>query len=133
MRSRAVSVERIGVVALGLVCAAVLFSLATGFGNAVGLAAGGGFMLVNYRLIRTLVSRLITPGVSQIPAVGALVMKLGLTGILVLGVFYRFPVEPMSFAIGVSLLPLAAVLDATVLGTPLPEIEDEPDAGSDEI
>lgn len=131
MRARSVSVERIGIVALVLVCAAVLISLATGIGNAMGLAAGGGFMLVNYRLIRTLVYRLITPGVSQIPAVGALVMKLGLTGILVLGVFHRFPVEPMYFAIGVSLLPLAALLDAVVLGTALPEIEDT-NAGPDE-
>ena len=63
----------------------------------------------------------------EFPAVGALVLKLGLTGVLVLGLFYRFPVGPISFAIGASLLPLAAVLDATLLGTPLPAADQSVD------
>jgi len=128
MKLRAVSVERIGWVAAALTCAVALLSVLTGVGDGLGVAAGGGFMVLNYRLIRTLVSRLITPGVSRFPALAALVLKFGLMGVLVLGLFYRFPVEPMSFAIGASLLPVAAVLDATLLGRPIsPADADERD------
>ncbi len=120
MKLRAVSVERIGRVAVALTCGAAVVSVLTGLGDPLGVAVGGAFMLLNYRLIRTLVSRLIAPGVGRFPALGALVLKFGLMGVLVLGLFYRFPVEPMSFAFGASLLSVAAVLDATLLGRPIP-------------
>jgi hypothetical protein len=120
MKLRAVSVERIGRVAVVLTCGAVVVSVLTGVGDPQGVAAGGAVMVLNYHLIRTLVSRLITPRGSRLPAIGALVLKFGLMGVLVLGLFYRFPVEPMSFAFGASLLSVAAVLDATLLGRPIP-------------
>lgn len=130
VKLRSVSVERIGRVSLVLVIAAAATSTASGFGDPLGVAAGGVFMLLNYRLIRALVSRLIAPGVGRTPALGALVLKLGLTGVLVAGVFLGFPLEPMSFAFGASLLPLAAVLDATLLGTPLAQSQRGDRAGN---
>ena len=131
MKLRTVSVERIGVVAGLLVAVAAGVSVLSGAAQAPSVLVGGAFMLLNYRLIITLVSRLIAPGGGAYSALGVLVLKLALMGVLLAGVLYQVPVEPMSFALGASMLPVAAVLDAAVLGTPVPPWEDDepgPDA-----
>jgi hypothetical protein len=97
----------------------------TGLGEARSLLAGGAFMVLDFHLIRMLVSRLIRPGGSQAWTVLLLTLKFVLVVALIVGVFYQFPVAPMSFAFGASLLLVAAVLDAVWLGEEIePSAED---------
>ena len=73
-------------------------------------------MLADFHLIRMLVSRLITPAMSQGSTVFLLTLKFFLIIVLVAGVLYQFPVAPMSFAVGASLLLLACLIDVVLLG-----------------
>jgi len=76
-------------------------------------------MLLDFHLIRMLVSRLMTPGVGKGWIFMLLTLKLALVVTLIAAVFYRLPVSPMWFATGASTLLVAVVLDATVLGEPV--------------
>ncbi|RMD85960.1 MAG: hypothetical protein D6815_00780 [Candidatus Dadabacteria bacterium] len=119
MRARRVSPGRITRTALGMTAVAAVLSAATGCGSPASLAAGGLFMAVDFHLIRLLVSTVMTPGRSRTAAFLLVAAKggllLGLLGFL----FYRFPLEPLSFAAGTSLLLAAAVADAVWLGEPV--------------
>jgi hypothetical protein len=48
-----------------------------------------------------------------------LTLKFLLSVLLVAAVVYQFPVAPLSFAVGSSMLLVASVLEAAVLGEPL--------------
>ena len=93
------------------------------WGPAAGLsaAAGGALATGNLHLIRATVSRLIARTGKTAQGVGLVVLKLGLMVVLVAGAFHRFPVEPVAFAAGLSMLLVALLLDACVLGAPLAE------------
>jgi hypothetical protein len=125
MRSRRVSTVRVGRVAAALVVAATLLAAATGVGHPWSVAGGGAFMLADYHLIRLLVSRLIRPGASYAWTVVLLSLKFVLVIALIVGVFYQFPVAPMSFAFGASMLMVAAVLDAVWLGDDIDPVGDD--------
>lgn len=107
--------------AMTLVCAAT--SVVTGLGEAASVLGGGVFMLINLHLIRVLVSRVMGPGASPALSVFLLVLKFALGLTLVAAVFYQLPVEPMSFALGTSLLLVAAVIEASVTGDPVPPLD----------
>lgn len=76
-------------------------------------------MLLNFHLLRTLVSRLLRPGLGKGVAASLLTLKLLLFVVLIAGVFYQAPLAPMSFALGATLLLAAIVLNATMLGDPV--------------
>ncbi len=120
MTPRTVDLDRIARVSAGLTVAGAAAALAAGRLEASSTLFGGLFMAVNYRLIRMLVSMLIAPGASRGAALALLLGKSLLLGLLVVGVMLQFPIAPMWFALGASMLPLAAVLDAVLLGTPIP-------------
>jgi len=94
-----------------------------GLGDPTSLIAGAVFMLVNVHLIRLLVSRVMGPGASPALSVFLLVLKFALGLGLVAAVFYQLPVEPMSFAMGTSLLLIAAVIEASVTGDRVPPLD----------
>ena len=123
MRTRLVEPARVGRSCAFLVAAAVTASALSGLGSPVSLLAGGAFMLADFHLIRILVSRLIRPGAGRALAFGGLALKFLLVLALVVAVFYQWPVEPLSFAVGASMLLVAAVLDAVWLGTPTETVE----------
>lgn len=122
MRARTVDIHRIGRNTLLLAGA---FSLAMAFlsGPIAGwsAAAGGALATGNLHLIRATVSRLIARSRKTVQGVGLVVVKLGLVVALVAAAFQRLPVEPGPFAGGLSMLLVAVLLDACVLGTPLAE------------
>ena len=103
----------------GLVAGALL----TGLGSPLSLMVGGAFMLADFYLIRVLVSRLIRPGAGLALAFGGLALKFLLVVAFVVAVFYQWPVEPLSFAAGASVLLVAAVIDATLLGAVTETVE----------
>ncbi|MFQ5477701.1 MAG: hypothetical protein ACE5E4_03705 [Candidatus Binatia bacterium] len=76
-------------------------------------------MLANFHLIRLLVSRLIRGGTSRAWSLVLFTLKLLLGIGLVAGTLYQLPVEPLSFAVGATMLLVAALLDATLLGEPV--------------
>ena len=115
-----------GLLTLGMAAAAAV----AGVGAPVSLLLGGAFMLANLYLIRMLVSRLIRPGAGRGSTVFLLVSKFFLVLLLLAGVLYQFPVDPLSFAAGATTLVVAAVLEAVWLGSPAPPLptEEEPPA-----
>ena len=122
MRARAVDIGRIGRTTLMLTGAvSVLLACVSGPAAAWSMAAGGVLATGNLHLIRATVSRLIARTGKTAQGVGLVVLKLGLMVALVAGAFHRFPVEPVPFAAGLSMLLVAVLLDACVLGTPLAE------------
>ena len=123
MKLRRVSLQRISASTLALATGAAIAGWATGLADGTSVVLGGLVMWANFHLIRLLVSLLMRPGLGPRAQVWALVLvtlKLLLAVVLVAGVFYQFPVAPMSFAAGASLLLVAIVLEATVFGEPLP-------------
>ena len=122
MRSRAVDVRRIArntLVLTGLFS----FVMAWTSGPSAGLSAAAGGLLAagNLHLIRATVSRLIARTRKTAQGVGLVVLKLVLVVAVVAGAFSKLPIEPGPFAAGVSMLLVALLLDACVLGTPVSE------------
>lgn len=118
---RPISLHRISRLTVGLTIAAMLLGLLTHATQPLGVAVGAAVMLANFHLLRFLVSLLIRPGLgvrAHIWALGALVLKLTLAIALVAGVLYQFPVEPLSFAIGSTMLLVATVWEASTAGAP---------------
>ena len=123
MKLRTVSTRRIVCTTAILVLACAAVAALSGYGHAASLLAGGAFMIADFHLIRMLVSRLITPHANRGWALLWLGLKFFLMIVLIAGVFYQFPVAPMSFALGASMLMVAAVIDATALGSPVPVLD----------
>jgi len=123
MRDRRVDIRRIGRTALiltGLV--AVGLGWLSGPSSAWSALAGGGLAVGNLHLIRATVSRLIAPTRRTAQGVGLVVLKLFVMIALVAGAFSSVPLEPVPFAAGVSMLVVAVLLDACLLGTPISEL-----------
>lgn len=122
MRSRTVDIRRIGRNTLILTGAfSALAAVLWGPAAAWSAAAGGALATGNLHLIRATVSRLIARTRKTAQGVGLVVLKLALVVALVAGAFLRLPVEPVPFAGGLSMLLVAVLLDACVLGAPLVE------------
>ncbi len=119
MTLRSVDLGRVVRLTMAMVAAAAAVAALSGAAAPVSLLLGGAFMLVNVHLIRLLVSRQITPGASKGVAFALLGAKLLLLSLLLVAVFRQFPVAPLSFAFGASLLLVAAVAEAVLLGEPV--------------
>ena len=124
MIARTVSIDRIARVTVGLPLVATAAAAATGRADATSVAAGGAFAVVNFHLIRMLVSRLIAPGSDGRRTASLLGTKFLLLLALLAVALKRLPIEPASFGGGASLLLLAIVLDATLLGEPVGPLEE---------
>lgn len=104
-----------------LTAGGVLFLYATGVGSPRDFGLGAAVMLANFSLIRRLVSRLIRPRGSKVATLFLVLAKFALLLGLVVVVFLKLPLEPMSFAAGATTLLLACVLEALLFGELLPE------------
>ena len=123
MRTRLVEPLRVGRVSAVLVAVLAAAIALCGVGDVTSVLVGGAFMLADFHLIRILVSRLIKPGAWPGLAFAGLGLKFLLVLALVVAVFRQWPIEPHSFAAGASMLRVAALLDATVLGTSTETVE----------
>ena len=123
MRTRLVEPLRVGRVSAVLVAVLAAAIALGGVGDVTSVLVGGAFMLADFHLIRILVSRLIKPGAGPGLAFAGLGLKFLLVLALVVAVFRQWPVEPLSFAAGASMLLVAALLDAAVLGTSTETVE----------
>jgi len=120
LTARRVSIERIGWTTVFLTVALALLCAATGAGDAASVLFGGLVSVVNLRLIRLLVSRLMTPD-----AAGARMSSVVATKFLVLLAILavalgRMSLEAASFLLGAGTLFAAILLDALLLGEPVP-------------
>ncbi len=106
------SLERIELLHLCLLALTALVALATGWLQVGSLLFGGGVMLANFWLLKGIVRRVLQPGRGRYWAVVLFVAKLALYLGLISLVFWRVPVEGLSFAVGVTLLLGAAVVEA---------------------
>jgi hypothetical protein len=127
-----VDLRRVGNVTLALAGALALGSATTGLGHAPSLALGAAIILVNYHLIRILVSQLMRPRLAKGWTLLLFTLKFVLFFALIVGAFYRLPIAPMSFAVGASQLLVAVVVEAVLLGEPLEpaRTDDVPPANS---
>ena len=110
--------------AMTMALTAVL-TVTSGTRTAASALAGGGVAMANLYLIRAAVSRLIAAPRRPLVGVLAVVGKLSLGVALVAAAFSRLPIEPMPFALGVTVLLAAVLLETLVLGSPIPS---EPEA-----
>jgi len=124
MKLRRVSLQRISRMTLALSFAAAALAWPTHMADAGSIALGGVIAWANFHLIRLFVSLLVRPGFGPSAPAWALLLltlKLLLAVVLVAGVFYQFPIAPMSFAFGALMLLVAIVLEGTMLGEPISE------------
>ncbi len=102
-------IELLHVVLLGVVA---LVAVATGWLSVGSVLLGGAVMGLNFRLLKEIVRRVLRPGRGWYIALGLFVAKFGLfLGLLAL-VFWRVPVDGLSFAVGITLLLAACVIEA---------------------
>jgi len=114
----AVDLARITKLHVGLVGATGGLSYATHIGEPGSLLLGGAVMGANFYLLR-LIGNLLLPRAKDpsrrgpaAVAVAAMLLKFGLFVGLLGMLFWRLPIEGMSFAAGVTLLLVACVLEA---------------------
>ncbi|MFN2376427.1 MAG: ATP synthase subunit I [Candidatus Binatia bacterium] len=118
-------IERIAWTTVFLTAALALLCVVTGVGDAKSVAFGGAVSWLNLRLIRTVVSRLMSPvatgGLSSVVAIKFLLL-LALLAVAL----QRLPIDAASFLLGGGTLFVAIVLEAVLLGEPLetPQGED---------
>lgn len=113
----AIDLRRISMLHAGLVGAGGGLSYATHWGAPGSLLLGGAVMGLNFWLLRV-VTNALRPGVLDAgkpgraaAAVAALTLKLGLFLGLLAVLFWNLPIEGMSFAVGVTLLLVACLLE----------------------
>jgi len=113
----AVDLTRIGRIHLGLLGATGGVAYATHFAEPGSVLLGGAVMGANFYLLR-LITNLLRPDAFDPEkrgrvalAVAAFVLKFGLFLGLLAALFWRLPIEGMSFALGVTLLLVACVLE----------------------
>lgn len=114
----AVDLTRIGKLHVGLVGATGGVAYATHWMEPASVLLGGAVMGANFYLLR-LIAWLLRPDAFDPEkrgrvalAVAAFVLKFGLFIGLLAALFWRLPIEGMSFALGVTLLLVACVLEA---------------------
>ena len=106
------SIRRIEWLHGGMLAAFTVAALLTGWLEGGSLLLGGGVMWANLRLLTAIVARLVQPNVRAGWAILLVVTKFGLfLGLLGL-LLWRVPVEGLSFAVGVTLLLVACVIEA---------------------
>ena len=114
----AVDLTRIGKLHVSLVGATGSLAYATHWGEPGSLLLGGAVMGANVWLLRRIAGVLSGGGMNPAKrgrvalAVTAFVLKFGLFLGLLVALFWRLPIEGMSFAFGVTLLLVACVIEA---------------------
>lgn len=121
MIARSVRIERIEKTTIFLTVALALLCVVTGVGDAVSVLLGGVVSYVNLRLIRMVVSRLMSPGVAGRSFSQVVTIKFLLLLALLAVAFKRLPIDEVSFLVGGGALFLAIVLEALLLGEPTQE------------
>lgn len=114
----AIDLTRISALHVGLVAAASGVAYTTRWIEPGSLILGGAVMGTNFYLLRV-ISNLLRPewldsakrGRAAL-AVAAMVLKFGLFLGLLVALFWRVPIEGMSFALGVTLLLVACVVES---------------------
>lgn len=119
MKARVVRIDRVWKNALYLTVALAILCTISGHGDASSVAFGGLFSVANFHLIRVLVSRLMTPGVDGGRTSAVLGAKFLLLLALLAVCLARWPVEPLSFVVGIATIVVAIVLDGVLLGEPV--------------
>jgi hypothetical protein len=122
MIARTIRIARIEKSTIFLTVALAALSFASGIGDAPSVAFGGLVSYVNLRLIRLLVSRLMTPGVAGNSFSRLVTIKLLLLIAVVAVALKRLPIDAVWFLVGGGTLFAAIVLEVLVLG----ERVDEP-------
>ncbi len=109
----AIELTRIGQFHVGLVGLAALIAFATRWLDAGSVIAGGVVMGVNFWLLRLIAGALLSGGEHRRVALGiaAMILKFGLFIGLLAVLFWRLPIEGMSFVCGVTMLLLACLLE----------------------
>ncbi|HVN86931.1 MAG TPA: hypothetical protein VMW17_19030 [Candidatus Binatia bacterium] len=106
------NLERIELLHAALLGVAGLVTAITGWLDLGSLVLGGAVMAVNFRLLREIVRRAVRPGYGlgwALVLFGAkFALFIGLLGL----VFWRVRVDGLSFAVGVTLLLTACVVEA---------------------
>jgi hypothetical protein len=113
----AVDLTRIGKLHAGLLGATGGVAYATQWAEPASVLLGGVVMGANFYLLR-LITNLLRPDALDparrgrlVLAVAAFMLKFGLFLALLAALFWRLPIEGMSFALGVTLLLVACVLE----------------------
>lgn len=108
------SIERIERLHWGLLAAGVALAFLVPGLSPVGVAAGGLFMGANVNLMKRLLQRLLGPGGARnpAPAIAFMIGKTGLFLALLALLFWRVPIDGLSFAVGTTLFLVAAVVGA---------------------
>lgn len=111
------TLARVGKLHIGLVGGTAGVAAATGIGDPVSVVLGGAVMGANIWLLRVMTDAFLhrsgagDGGRGVGLAVGAIVLKFGLFLGLVAALLGRLPIEGMSFAVGVTLLLAACVIE----------------------
>lgn len=107
-------IERIERLHWGLLAAGVALAFLVPGLSPIGVAAGGVFMGANVNLMKRLMQRLLGPGGSGNAgsAVALMILKTGLFLALLALLFWRVPIDGLSFAVGTTLFLVAAVVGA---------------------
>ncbi len=109
----AIELTRIGQFHVGLVALAAFVAYATRWLDAGSVLLGGVVMGANFWLLRVMARALLSGGEGRRVALGiaAMVLKFGLFIGLLAVLFWRLPIEGMSFACGVTMLLLACLVE----------------------
>ncbi len=121
MKPREINLDRLGKLTAAIGLGSTAASALAGVGDPLGVFAGGIFATGNFYLIRTLVSRLITPAAGRRSTAFLLFAKFLLLLALITGVLFKLPISPASFGFGATAVVLAIVLEGMVLGTVIPD------------
>ena len=114
----ALDLARIGRLHVGLVGTSGGLAYATQWGGAGSVLLGGAVMGVNVVLLKLITNAISSAATNPDKprraelAVGAFVVKFGLFLVLLAGLFWRLPIDGMSFAFGATLLLVAVVVEA---------------------
>jgi hypothetical protein len=112
----AIDLTRIGKLHVGLLATTGSAAYATGWVEPRSLLLGGAVMGMNFWLLK-LITDVLRPNerpshVRTVLAVGAMTLKFAVFLGLLAALFWRLPIEGMSFACGVTLLLVACLIEA---------------------
>ena len=109
--------ERVERLHLSLLALVVASAALTNWLHPWSVAAGGGVMAANVWLMKSVVRRALRPDGQAGVAMAMLAGKFGLLLALLVLLFWRVSLDGMSFAVGITLFPAAAVIEAVRVET----------------
>ena len=118
---RSVKVERIEKTTIFLTVVLAALCVVSGFGDAPSMLFGGAVSVANLRLIRMVVSRLMSPRATGRGFSSVVTVKFLLLLALLAVALKRLPIDAVSFLVGGGTLFVSIVLEALLLGEPTHE------------